>query len=316
MNHRAVGSSVQPSPDLFVGRRVRYTTGGMHTVTDGRIGFTASDGVRGSLRVQSAADPKSLLVFHTGLGIKAGYYTPFARGLAERGHTVAVLEPRGVGNSSVRAGRDCDFGFTELIELDIAAALDSLRERFAAVPWFMGGHSLGAQLSVLAGSRLPEQVKGLVLVAGGSPYIRGYSGSMVLQTAAAGLLFPIAAMALGWFPGKALRFGGREAKTFMLEWSRCLRTGRYRSQDGRRDFDAQAAEQQRPTLAVTIDGDAWAPAAAMANLVAKMPRSTVDTQHLTMDLPDEGNPHFTWARSPQAVVATVEPWLDRMLASQ
>lgn len=275
----------------------------------------AADGVRACLQLVVPARPRALLLLHGAVGVEAGYYLDFAQRLAAAGVAVAVLEARGVGRSSVRAARGHDFGYTEFITVDLAAAWAALGDHEAVrdVPWIFAGHSLGAQVATLGGRWMPARVRGLVLVAGGSPYIGHFRGPMRWRIAAAGLVFPVVAKALGWLPGKQLGFGRREAQTFILEWSRALWTGRYRSRGGALDFDAAASEQRRPVLAITVQGDDWAPPASMAGLLAKVPDAPITRHHVSIDPSAKGMPHFAWARHSAPVVDRMLPWIDGVL---
>ncbi|MCH9687878.1 MAG: alpha/beta fold hydrolase [Deltaproteobacteria bacterium] len=272
---------------------------------------TAADGVTSALSVWLPPSPKTVMLFHAGLGVAAGYYRPFAEALAAKGHAVAVMDPRGVGSSSVRPSRGVDFGYHELVALEIPAAWAVLRERFDGVPAVMGGHSLGAQLTVLAGPVLPPWVSGVVLVAAGSLFHRNWSGLARWRVLVAGSVFPTLGRVFGRFPGKAVGFGGWEARTLMRDWGHCARTGRYRLHGSDRDWEAEASTQTRPVLTITMATDDWAPPVAMRHLVDKMPRAPVDRHHVQLD-DGRGMAHFRWARDPERVVAVVDPWLHRL----
>lgn len=286
----------------------------MDDIEQRTLPVTAGDGVGSRLQLWVPPKPRTRLLFHGGLGIEGGYYEPFAQALAQAGHAVALLEPRGLGSSSVRPSRRLDFGYRELIEHDLPAAVTTVRDQVNGGPLLIGGHSLGAQLCTLAQPVLPTQVAGLVFVAAGTVWHRNWSGSFGRRIRVAGHIFPWLARALGWFPGRAVGFGGREAKTLMLDWSHNARTGRYVLRGSNRDWEAAAREQSRPVLAITIEGDDWAPQAAMEHLTSKMPQAPVE--HCTVPLPaphERGMPHFRWARRPQTVVDVIEDWVHRRI---
>ncbi|MEM7160371.1 MAG: alpha/beta fold hydrolase [Myxococcota bacterium] len=276
--------------------------------------LTTSDGAQTTLRIFAPASPRAVVVFHGGLGIAGGYYEPFGKAMAEAGVALVMLEARGVGSSSIRARRGVDFGYRELLECDLPAAVAAARERFADLPCFVGGHSLGAQVAVLGSAALPDEVAGLVLVAGGSPWWGSYGGAMTLQVQLAGRLFPLTVRLLGWFPGKLFGFGHRESQTFMEEWSSCARSGRY-AIEGERDWEAQAVEQAKPVVAVTVQGDDWAPPAAMHELTRRMPHARIDARRVRLSRPGRGRAHFAWARDPDSVVQVVGDWIRRTLDS-
>jgi predicted alpha/beta hydrolase len=275
-----------------------------------RVTVTAPDGVTSELQVFVPQSPRSLLVFHTALGVGASYYEPFARAVAQAGHAIAVLEPRGVGSSSVRASRAVDFGYRELVELDLPAAIAAAREHVGPLPLLVGGHSLGGQVICLATPVLPPEVVGLVLIAAGTGWHASWRGRRRWAIQLLGYIAPVISGVLGWFPGKILGFGGREARTLMREWSHCIRTGRYVLTNSCRDWDASIAEQRRPVLTVFVEGDTWAPYRSMQHLMSKMPNAKVDHQEVRLEPSDRrASPHFRWAREPAAVVAAVEPWI-------
>lgn len=277
------------------------------------IPLTAPDGVTSALAVFAPERPRAVLLFQCGLGIEAGYYEPFARAMAEAGYAVAIQETRGVGSSSIRPSRHVDYGYRELIELELPTAIAGVREHFAGVPLLVGGHSLGAQVTVLAGASLPEDVRGLVLIAGGSVWHRNWHGRMRVGVRAASVLFPAVARTLGWFPGRLFRFGAKESRTLMVDWASCAATGRYALAGPGRDWDAAAVEQRRPTLGITIAGDFMAPRASMAQLMGKMPHAPRHLRHVALDGEGAGREHFRWARAPGTVVAAIDEWLRGLL---
>jgi predicted alpha/beta hydrolase len=55
------------------------------------------------------------------MGVRGSYYTDFAKMLSRAGFNVVTSDLRGVDSSSVRASRSCDFGYEEIISLDLPA---------------------------------------------------------------------------------------------------------------------------------------------------------------------------------------------------
>ena len=62
------------------------------------------------------------LLWLPALGVAARHYLPLAQALARRDTAVFLHEWRGHGSSSLRAGRGCDWGYRELLQLDLAAS--------------------------------------------------------------------------------------------------------------------------------------------------------------------------------------------------
>lgn len=55
------------------------------------------------------------------------------------------FELRGQGTSSLRAGRDCNWGYEDAIRNDWPAMVAAVRERSGGRPLYLFGHSLGRQ---------------------------------------------------------------------------------------------------------------------------------------------------------------------------
>jgi predicted alpha/beta hydrolase len=104
------------------------------------------------------------------MAVSARFYTPLAQSLMESGLGVVTSELRGNGSSSVRVKRGVDFGYRELAFQDLPAVISSVRAIYPQTLLFLLGHSLGGQVSALYASAHPEGVRGLILVASGSPY--------------------------------------------------------------------------------------------------------------------------------------------------
>src|SRR5687768_6872989 len=132
------------------------------------LDVVAADGHRFQLRRLASVDAATRspgLLFLPALGVPAQKYDTFADALAARGIDVVVPDWRGLGTSTWRAGRRCDWGYRELFA-DLDAALASLGDN----PRVFGGHSLGGQFAAMLAARRPAACAGLALVASGVPY--------------------------------------------------------------------------------------------------------------------------------------------------
>src|SRR6185436_10735679 len=93
-----------------------------------------------------------------------------AEAWAALGYRVATVELRGGKQSSVRDVRANNFGYNEILNVDLTSIVPRLRAEAAGQPLFLAGHSLGGQLALLYASRHPSEVDAVVLLAGGSNY--------------------------------------------------------------------------------------------------------------------------------------------------
>src|SRR5690606_36359170 len=111
------------------------------------IAVESADGHRWTLLARIPDGAKRSLLWLPALGIAARHYVPFAEALAARGVAVFVHEWRGNGSSSLRAARHCDWGYRELLELDIPASHADIEAELPGLARAIGGHSLGGQLA-------------------------------------------------------------------------------------------------------------------------------------------------------------------------
>lgn len=252
---------------------------------------------------------RDLVVWLPALGVAARNYQPFARELAARGIAVALHEWRGIGSSNRRAGRHCDWGYHELLTLDLPATLAAARTAFPQARLWLGGHSLGGQLAALQAALDPGGQAGLILVASGAPYWRTFPWYRLI-----GLVVTIApwiAAMRGHFPGRRLGFGGNEARGLIADWARSGRTGRYAAAGLDQDLERRLAAVRLPLLALRLRDDWLGPQASLDWLLGKMPQSSPERGLLVpADLGGIAADHFAWMKVPQPVAARVAAFVD------
>lgn len=277
----------------------------------------ASDGVEelAFVHEQARGEARAVVLIMPAMGVGARYYEPLAVELAGRGYAVARAELRGHGASPLRPGRGLDFGYRELSEHALPALVSALAERWPSLPRVILGHSLGGQLASLYASLPIASIEGLMLVASGSVDHRGWPREQQRRVLFGSQLYAMIARTLGFFPGDLLGFAGREAKSQMLDWAHNARTGRWQLRGSVRDWEAALAEVELPVLAVSLDGDDYAPHGAVDRQVAKLARASVERLRLThADTPAELLHHFRWARTPAPLVERLDAWLRRVIA--
>ncbi len=273
--------------------------------------MSSSDGATVEMRVfapelDGASAVGHALMWMPAMGVPARAYDRFAKELAQLGVGVAVGDHRGTGSSSVQPRRNTDFGYADMLERDWPPLLAAARKRFGSAKLHLGGHSLGGQLAAIYAGRATNEVASLALVAAGSVYWRGWTGSAGLRVLGGTQLAMVIAQVLGFFPGDRLGFGGRQPREVIIDWARIARTGRFSLREATFDGDAALAQVSTPVHAVNVEGDTFAPLAASQGLTAKMPSAKV--VHSSVSAPNQPtrlDPHFRWMREPAPVAAVV-----------
>jgi len=243
------------------------------------------------------------------MGVPASKYRKLGQSLASRNIIFVVADLRGHGTSSIRASRKNDYGYDEMLNLDMCTAVTTLKARYPNRPLYLVGHSLGGQLSCLYAAAGKERVAGVVLVAACSVYYRHFGrvkyGLRFLFT----LVRPVVTC-WGYFPGKRLGFAGREATRVMRDWTHQGRTGKYQILNNSCDYETHLARMQHPLLALSFAEDTFAPQAAVTHLTQKMRQAEVTQHHVTLPRGEsQKSTHFTWLYQPDPVADRIESWL-------
>jgi predicted alpha/beta hydrolase len=264
-----------------------------------------------ALFLDGAAPPRGLVICIPAIGVPARFYEQFAAEIAHRGYCVVVSELRGVGTSSIRARRGVDFGYKELATLDLPAVINAVRSEFPSLPVVLLGHSIGAHISAIHSVLHPRQVQGLVMVAAGTPYYRCWGFPKNIAMYGIVQLVRSVTRALGYFPGKRIGLFGTEARQLMLEWVALAARGSFEVGGLGVDLEAKLRTLELPLLALSFEGDSFAPARAVKHLLEKMPEAQTIHRELTAaDLGAKSVNHLSWTKYPIRVADIISLWLD------
>lgn len=267
---------------------------------------TAADGASAALElVLPTHEPaRQALFFLPALGVGVNPNLRFATAMAQQGIATAVMEWRGIGSSSHRADRRCDWNYRHILDLDIPAALDAVMQAAPQARWSIGGHSIGGQFSLICAGQMPERFERVLLIGSGHPYWRGFPKPWLIRGFAAAL--PTVTALAGHFPGKRLGFAGREASGLMRDWGTTVRRGDYRIphlgerlHEGMQRFDGHVR-------AVGFAHDWLAPPTSLANLRRLVPNAQWSETTLGRDAFKTAKAdHFGWLREPEPVVSAL-----------
>lgn len=252
--------------------------------------------------------PDAAMYWLPAMGVSARHYLPLAQALAQRGIAVALHEWRGIGSSNVRAGWRCNWGFRELLELDLPVGMAAMQAQWPAARCYLGGHSLGGQLACLHAALRPQQPAGIALVASGAPYWRRFRHAPWIRLGY--MAAPWVATACGHLPGRRLGFAGNEARGVTGDWARAGRQGRYIVRGMAVDFRERLAALTLPLLGLRLHDDWLGPASSLDWLLSRMPRAARQQQVLTRaDFDGAAADHFSWMQVPDAVATRIAAWI-------
>lgn len=274
----------------------------MSTVT-GRIEpLESGDGHRFELITRVPDAPTRRLLWLPAMGVPAKHYLPFADALAARGVAVGLHEWRGIGSSSLRAGRTQDWGYRELLA-DIARSETALDTAVPAVTRIVGGHSLGGQLACCHLALRTDAADALWLVASGAPYWRAFPPRVRYTLPPLYRFMAWLARTRGVLPGRRLRFAGNESRGVIADWTRSGLRGRYAAAGLDVDIDAAMARVDVPVRAAWLDEDWLGPPSSLRYLLSKL--GTADATIDGFDAARLGTKadHFAWMRTPGAIAA-------------
>jgi len=270
------------------------------TVAAQTIAAAAQDGHRWELIARLPAQPRAALLWLPALGVAARHYEPLADALAAQGIAVLLHEWRGNGSSNVRATRDSDWGYREILSLDLPASQHALQDVAGGVPLLIGGHSLGGQLACCHAGQQPSVFARLWLVASGTPYWRSFPAPLRYALALVYRFLPWLARRHGTLPGRRVGFGGTEARTLIADWARVGLTNHYAASGWTAALEAGMARLDAPVDALVMGHDWMAPASSMRALTARL-AGPCHLQVLDAPLLGTDDDHFSWMKMPAEV---------------
>lgn len=241
----------------------------------------SADGVAIAARFFAPADGtplRSAVLIGGAMGVRQGYYEPFARWLATQGHLVATFDYRGMGESrqgSLRGFRADLFDWAR----DTDTVIEALAARAGGRPLVLIGHSLGAQLPGLLAQR--HRLSGLICVAAGSGHWRFNPAPLRLAMPAFWhALVPLLTALFGYFPGRRLRLVDDLPRGVALQWRRwCLHPQYHLGVEGVALREAFAS-LRIPVTALSIDDDTMMSAQGTRALLAWYAGSRCSHEHV------------------------------------
>ena len=268
----------------------------------------SADGTKVPYTVYGLSEVKACIIVLPAMGVRASFYRTFAHSLMDFDLAAIVMEYRGLGESSLRAGWGTDYGYKEHQE-DVVALIAKVKSEYPDKPVYIAGHSLGGHFAVMTAGLGPESFDGIIMLASGTPWYKAYEGGAENKVKMLLWLIPLLLL-LGYFPGKMIGFAGREARSLIRDWQNLVQDNRFKVKGVTNSLEQKIATYTGEVLCLCFDRDDLAPRKSSALMLEKMPQAQV-AYHMLCDEDINGEAtHFGWAKEPHVISKHISEWLD------
>lgn len=211
--------------------------------------------------------PRACALVAGAMAVRAKFYAPFARALAERGVAALVFDYRGIGASRPDGTlKGFEAWFHDWGEKDIGGAVDLLEARFPGLPMHFVGHSAGSQLMGL----VPDApIASALFVASGTAYWRAYHGKgRAFMLALWYALVPGFTTLYGYLPMRLVGQGDDVPQGVAREWARWGKDPRYVGSYAEPRGGLGYTSYSGPLRMLAFDDDSYAPKDAAQSLLS------------------------------------------------
>lgn len=264
-------------------------------------------GATTTLRFISNHSATTTILVLPALGVPASYYDVLLISLFDCNFSVACVDFHGQGESSIKANSKIDFGYKELLEIDIPVAIEATK-KILSKQLFLFGHSLGGQMACLYAGQHQHNIKGIILCLSGSVFYKSWNGLSRYKVLIGTQFSILLSRFLGYFPGHIIGFGGKTGKQLIIDWGTQSRSGLYTIGKSNIDWENGLENIKLPILGISLDNDFMAPKGAMTHLCNKMKNARFN--HIILKMPSFN--HFRWARSPEPIIREVIKWENNL----
>ena len=183
----------------------------------------------------------------------------FASRLRAAGWRVYLLDVRGRRGSGPSPSEGGDWTYDDIVQRDLPAVLEAVRDREPGLPVVFCGHSLSGHASIAAAGcgfyPRPPDAHVLLSVNMWNAEVER-SGWVRLRKSFSLFLFRLLTLLFGRFPSRAVRMGpADEARSYVESLCRFWREGRWNSADGCHDYLAGMPGVPGPVLSLVGAGD-------------------------------------------------------------
>jgi predicted alpha/beta hydrolase len=273
------------------------------------IPVSTPDGASFVLRVLPQDDPAApVVLILPAMILKAKFYLPLVKALHAAGLSVTTVDLRAQGESTPSLAEAPNFGYRELVEVDLPAVAGAVSRRFPQAPLHLLGHSLGGQVALLFTAAHPGQVAGITVIGTGTVYWKAFGPRRWFEALWKIQWIGLVAAAQGRWPGGVL-IPGAMAGRVMTDWARHSRTSRYRPHGSTRDYDRLLRELEVRVLAISLDQDILAPKSNVDFLCGRVQAADVTRWHVEEGSGIAHRDHFEWVKDSAMLGPVIAAWI-------
>lgn len=273
------------------------------------VRVTTLDGTAFAVRMLPQSDPDApVVLILPAMIMKAKFYLPLAKALHGAGLSVAMVDLRAQGESTPPLSEAPNFGYRELVEVDLPAVVDAVSQRFPHAPLHLFGHSLGGQLALLFTAAQPDRVAGVTMIGTGTVYWKAFGPRNWLEALWKIQWIGLVSAVRGQWPGGVL-IPGQMAGRVMTDWARHSRTSRYQPHGTNRDYDRLLRQLKVPVLAISLDQDTLGPKSNVDFLCGRLPAAEVTRWHIEDGAAVKHRDHFEWIKDSAVIGSAAAAWI-------
>ncbi|WP_433579800.1 alpha/beta hydrolase family protein [Nocardia brasiliensis] len=242
------------------------------------------------------------------MAMKAKNYLSLAKELNAQGLSVATCDLRAHGEARPGLGLHRDFGYREMLEVDLPAIVAAVRQRFPDAPIHLFGHSLGGQLALLYAAAEPGEIAGVTVIGTGTVFWWAFGPRRWFEALSQIQWIGLVSRWKGHWPGGVL-IPAPMPGGVMRDWAMHSLTSYYRPKGTERQYNTLLRAMTTPVLAISLSDDVLGPKSNVDFLVSRMPEAAVTQWHIDEHAPVEHRDHFTWVKDSPVIAARVATWI-------